>query len=129
MAPGTVARTYPAAVRILHLSWEYPPVVYGGLGRHVHALAEAQAALGHEVVVVSQGTPESAADEVVGGVRVLRTVPDGPLGAFDDETLLPWVTALDHGMARTAMRLLGSWAPAVVHGHDWLVAHASATVK
>ncbi|MFM7596958.1 MAG: glycogen/starch synthase, partial [Actinomycetota bacterium] len=29
--------------RILHLSWEYPPLVYGGLGRHVHALAEAQA--------------------------------------------------------------------------------------
>jgi len=26
-------------VRVLHLSWEYPPLVYGGLGRHVHALA------------------------------------------------------------------------------------------
>jgi len=25
--------------RVLMLSWEYPPVVVGGLGRHVHALA------------------------------------------------------------------------------------------
>ena len=41
-------------MRILHLSWEYPPLVYGGLGRHVHALAEAQAAAGHDVVVITQ---------------------------------------------------------------------------
>ena len=26
-------------MRVLMLSWEYPPVVVGGLGRHVHALA------------------------------------------------------------------------------------------
>src|SRR6056300_564426 len=38
-------------VRICHLSWEYPPVVYGGLGRHVHAIAREQARAGHEVVV------------------------------------------------------------------------------
>ncbi|MEH1016050.1 hypothetical protein V6U90_23435, partial [Micromonospora sp. CPCC 206060] len=27
----------PARRRILMLSWEYPPVLVGGLGRHVHA--------------------------------------------------------------------------------------------
>jgi glycogen(starch) synthase len=34
-------------LRILMLSWEYPPVVVGGLGRHVHALATNLAAAGH----------------------------------------------------------------------------------
>ena len=34
------------------LSWEYPPVVVGGLGRHVHALARHLAEQGHEVVVL-----------------------------------------------------------------------------
>ena len=52
-------------VRVLHLSWEYPPLVYGGLGRHVHALAEAQAAAGHDVVVV---TPHPGTE----GLRVRR---------------------------------------------------------
>jgi glycogen synthase len=115
-------------VRVLHLSWEYPPVVYGGLGRHVHALAEAQAAAGHEVAVVTQGTPELPRDERINGVRIVRTVPDNPLGAFDDETLIPWVTSLDHAMARTGVRLLSTWSPQVVHGHDWLVAHATTTL-
>ncbi|MGH3620162.1 MAG: glycogen/starch synthase, partial [Sciscionella sp.] len=27
-------------MRVVMLSWEYPPVVVGGLGRHVHALAK-----------------------------------------------------------------------------------------
>lgn len=129
MVGGAAAGAYPPRVRVLHLSWEYPPVVYGGLGRHVHALAEAQAALGHDVVVVTQGSLETPADEVVAGVRIVRTVPGTPLGAYDDETLLPWVTALDHGLARSAMRLLSGWSPDVVHAHDWLVAHAGVTVK
>ncbi|MEV4754897.1 glycogen/starch synthase, partial [Micromonospora sp. NPDC049559] len=32
--------------RVLMLSWEYPPVLVGGLGRHVHALATSLAAAG-----------------------------------------------------------------------------------
>ena len=40
-------------MKILMVSWEYPPVVIGGLGRHVHHLSTALAAAGHEVVVLS----------------------------------------------------------------------------
>ncbi|MFV2116743.1 glycogen/starch synthase, partial [Micromonospora sp. LOL_025] len=43
--------TPPQTRRILMLSWEYPPVLVGGLGRHVHALSVALAAAGHEVTV------------------------------------------------------------------------------
>ena len=35
-------------MKILMVSWEYPPVVIGGLGRHVHHLAVELAALGHD---------------------------------------------------------------------------------
>jgi glycosyltransferase involved in cell wall biosynthesis len=35
------------------VSWEYPPVVYGGLGRHVHGLSEALVADGHDVTVLT----------------------------------------------------------------------------
>ncbi|MGW4502036.1 glycogen/starch synthase, partial [Micromonospora sp. NPDC004336] len=48
--PGTPPQTR----RILMLSWEYPPVLVGGLGRHVHALSVALAAAGHHVTVVTR---------------------------------------------------------------------------
>ena len=114
-------------MRILHLSWEYPPVVYGGLGRHVHALAEAQAALGHEVVVITQG--DAAADEIVNGVRVVRAPMDPPHLEWSQETVLPWVLNLNHALTRAALRLLPSLNPDVLHGHDWLVAHAGVSLR
>ena len=47
-------RTSRAPMKILMVSWEYPPVVIGGLGRHVYQLATALAAEGHDVVVLSR---------------------------------------------------------------------------
>jgi glycogen(starch) synthase len=116
-------------VRVLQLSWEYPPVVYGGLGRHVHALAEAQAAAGHDVVVVTQhpGDADVPLDEVVNGVRVVRVPHDPPAIPMSD--LLAWTMALNHALARAALRVGHTWAPDVVHGHDWLVAHAGAALR
>jgi glycogen(starch) synthase len=116
-------------VRILHLSWEYPPLVYGGLGRHVHALAEAQAAAGHDVVVLTQNPGDVAVplDEVVNGVRVVRVPHDPP--AIPMSELLAWVLALNHAFARAGMRLGRTWVPDVLHGHDWVVAHAGAALR
>ena len=114
-------------MRILHLSWEYPPVVYGGLGRHVHALAEAQAALGHDVVVLTQHEPDASPDETVNGVRIIRVPQDPPL--VPQTELLAWVMGFGHGLARAGARLAREWEPDVVHGHDWLVAHAGAHLK
>ncbi|MFC0097452.1 glycosyltransferase family 1 protein, partial [Micromonospora marina] len=39
--PPSPAGAAPRTRRILMLSWEYPPVLVGGLGRHVHALSVA----------------------------------------------------------------------------------------
>ncbi|MFN8168983.1 MAG: glycosyltransferase family 4 protein [Candidatus Nanopelagicales bacterium] len=117
-------------MRVLHLSWEYPPLVYGGLGRHVHALAEAQAAAGHDVVVVTPhpGTEGLAYDEVVNGVRVVRAPHDDP-EVPPHERFLAWTMALNHAMTRTALALGRGWRPEVLHAHDWLVAHAAANLR
>ena len=122
-------------VRVLMLSWEYPPVLVGGLGRHVHALAEAMARGGHEVTVLTRHpgpadqTPVPVpCDEVVGGVRVVRAVEDPLLLRFEDE-LLAWAMALNHALTRAGLALGEQAAPEVVHAHDWLVAHAAATLK
>lgn len=113
---------------ILHLSWEYPPLVYGGLGRHVHALAEEQAAQGHEVVVITQTEDEPTVDEV-NGVTIIREPRDLPSLPLDNESLLAWVAGLEHSMTRSVIRLAARWKPDVIHAHDWMVAHVAAAAS
>ena len=45
----------PRRLTVLLLSWEYPPVVEGGLARHVRKLAENLVADGVEVHVLTRG--------------------------------------------------------------------------
>ncbi len=113
-------------MNVLMLSWEYPPRVVGGLGRHVHALATSLARGGHTVVVLARDHPDAPADAVVDGVRVVRVGEDPPQVPFEE--LLAWVMAFNHGMTRAALRVLDDVAFDVVHAHDWLVAHAAKTL-
>lgn len=120
-------------MRVLMVSWEYPPVLVGGLGRHVHALAEALVHRGHEVTVLTRhagpgGGADLPYDEVAGGVRVVRVPEDPTLLRFEDD-LLAWTVALGHALTRAGLALAGADPPEVVHAHDWLVAHAATTLK
>ncbi len=102
-------------MRIQHLAWEFPPLVYGGLGRHVAALSRAQAAAGHEVTVVTQGQPGVRQES---GVTVVR-VPQEPF-PYHLPSLLTWVGELDHKIGRAAAAMEAD----VVHAHDWVVGRA-----
>ncbi|HQZ85702.1 MAG TPA: glycosyltransferase family 4 protein [Actinomycetota bacterium] len=115
------------AVRILHVSWEYPPLVYGGLGRHVPSLAAAQAAAGHDVWVITQRTSGAPDDDVVDGVNVLRRA-NTPVLEFVPENLHPWVTDLDGQLAAGAMTAMGEEPPDVVHCHDWMTTITGTTL-
>jgi glycogen(starch) synthase len=113
-------------VKVLMLSWEYPPVVIGGLGRHVHHLATALAAAGHEVMVLSRrqaGTDPSThptTDEMHEGVRVVAAAHDPHEFEFGTD-MMAWTLAMGHSMVRAG--LSAGFTPDVVHAHDWLVAH------
>lgn len=136
-------------MKVLFVSWEYPPVVVGGLGRHVHHLATEMAAAGHDVVVLTRrpsGTDavtHPTTDTVVEGVRVLAVAEDPPEFEFGQD-MMAWTLAMGHAFVRAGLRILhgagsgasgpdphgagsgaiGSrWMPEVVHAHDWLVAH------
>jgi glycogen(starch) synthase len=117
-------------MRVLIVSWEYPPVVVGGLGRHVHALARGLAAAGHDVRVLSRhptgtdATTHPTQAELTDGVRVLRVAEDPPHLEFQRD-LVAWALGMNHGMVRAAPAWLDGWRPDVVHAHDWLVAHAA----
>ena len=127
-APG-FAGVCSLPVRILHVSWEYPPIVYGGLGRHVHALAEAQAALGHDVTVLTDHAPDVPSSEYINGVHILRAEPAPADLPFDTDHLLAWVLDLDHRMTRRGLESLRVDTPDVIHAHDWLVAHTAMDLR
>ena len=120
--------------RVLMLSWEYPPVLVGGLGRHVHALATALVAEGHDVTVVTRYGPQpdgspSALDETVDGVRILRAPDDPPLFPFSNSTLIQWTLAFNHALTRAGLTAARTQDFDVIHAHDWLVTHAAVTLK
>jgi glycosyltransferase involved in cell wall biosynthesis len=79
------------------ISWEYPPIVEGGLARHVRKLSEALAALGEEVHVLTRGRAGDPARELLAGVHVHR-VPEPPTPR-DLDAFLAWVEALNWDMA------------------------------
>jgi glycogen(starch) synthase len=107
-------------MRVLHIAWEYPPLVYGGLGRHVAALSRAQADAGDEVTVVTQGDPGVQRED---GLTVVR-VPQRPF-PYRLPELLTWVGGLDDRLARAALDRPSD----VVHVHDWMVGRAGARVS
>jgi glycogen(starch) synthase len=109
--------------RVLILSWEYPPVVEGGLARHVRKLSEELVRQGVEVHVLTRGkTP----DELRHGVHVHR-VPE-PQWPRDLDRFLAWVKAMNADMRRAGQALAEELDFDLVHGHDWLVARAAAAL-
>ncbi|MFI2650052.1 glycosyltransferase family 4 protein [Micromonospora fulviviridis] len=123
--PGVPPRTR----RILMLSWEYPPVLVGGLGRHVHALSVALAAAGHEVTVVTRHAEGAPLEEYADGVRIVRAAEDPVTFPLATGSLLAWTMAFNHTLTRAALRAAESGAYDVIHAHDWLVAHTAMTLR
>ncbi len=113
-------------MRVLMLSWEYPPHVIGGLGKHVAELLPAQAGLGQEVHLV---TPRLAGGEPIEriGPAVVHRVEPAPQSEASFYTYA-WQTNLM--LEEYASRL---WSEAggfdIIHAHDWLVAFSACALK
>ncbi|MDQ4025487.1 MAG: glycosyltransferase family 4 protein [Actinomycetota bacterium] len=110
------------SARVLILSWEYPPLIEGGLARHVRKLAENLVEFGVDVHVLTRGHEESPDEEEVAGVLVHRVhEPKRPreLGEF-----VTWVEHMNADMLAAGVERGDRYDFDVVHGHDWLVAVA-----
>jgi len=115
-----------ARMRVAMLSWEYPPLVVGGISAHVEGLAQALVRAGHEVVVFSLHHADVPDDMTVDGVRVLRARTDLPW--IPDGDLVARMASANHQIVQLAAQL-DTWRPDVVHAHDWLVAWAGDTLR
>ena len=112
-------------MRVLMLTWEFPPRSVGGIAAHVDGLSQALAQSGHDVVLLTLSHPGAPADSRVGGVRVLRARADLPW--LPDDELVARVASANHHLVQLSTRL-GNWVPHVVHAHDWQVAWAADTL-
>jgi len=113
-------------MRVLMLSWEYPPNVVGGLGKHVAELEPALSTRGVETHVVTplrgaQPPQESRARTVIHRVAV-------PGGAFPN--FYAEATQANLALQKAAEAVVEESGPFdVVHTHDWLTSAAAIGLK
>ncbi|GEA13873.1 glycosyl transferase family 1 [Moorella sp. E308F] len=113
-------------MRILMLSWEYPPQSVGGLARHVEDLAISLARLRQDVHVLTIGRPGQATESRENGLTVHR-VEAYPVHTPD---FLIWVLQLNARFLEEAMIIMRKYGPfQIIHAHDWLVAFTGRALK
>ncbi len=110
---------------IVMLSWEFPPAVIGGLGRHVWELAKQLAHTGHHVLVVTPHTLGAPSMETVEGVEVYRAKEVAC--SYDDFHL--FVAQTNMNMVEQVRVLSSQYKLDLVHAHDWLVGFAARYLK
>jgi glycogen synthase len=113
-------------MRVLLISWEYPPVIEGGLGRHVRKLSEQLVAGGAEVHVLTRRGGSLPAEEVRHGVVVHRVRE--PQFPKDVNAFVRWVEHMNADMRELGLELGERFDFDLVHSHDWLVAGAAQRV-
>lgn len=113
-------------MKVLMLSWEYPPKVIGGIAPHVHDLSTALSKRGQEVHILTIGTAESEEVEYEKGVTVHRCKMDNP----EPPDFISWALQLNLNLVEKAVGL-GRQGKSfdLIHAHDWLVAYAAKLLK
>lgn len=112
-------------MRVLMLSWEYPPKSVGGLAQHVYDLSKALANLGVEVHVLTCGLAGVPDYERVNEVHVHRVTPYH----ISSPDFVTWVAQFNVAMLEKAMPLVKDIQFDLLHAHDWLVTYAARALK
>lgn len=116
-------------MRILMLSWEYPPNVVGGLGRHVAELSPALVEQGVELHVVTPTVKKEDIPIMRDHGVVVHWVYTPTIGV---ETLdiHARATIINKALADYALLLPQIYGPYdLIHVHDWLTGFAGITLK
>ena len=114
-------------MKILMLTWEYPPRIVGGIARVVHDLSKRLIKDGHEVTVVTYrdntDVPEYENDKGVNEYRVDNYMRH-------PNNFIDWIMQLNFNMVSKATEIINKEGGFdVIHAHDWLVTYAAKSLK
>ncbi len=114
------------SMKILMLTWEYPPRIVGGISRVVHDLSKTLIKDGHDVTVVTYKDGDALSFEDDKGVKVHRI--DNYM--INPNNFIDWIMQMNFGMVAKVNEIVASEGKFdVIHAHDWLVAYAAKTIK
>ena len=113
-------------MKILMLTWEYPPRIVGGIARVVHDLSKRLIKDGHEVTVITYkdgDVPEYENDKGVNVYRIENYMSH-------PNNFIDWIMQMNFNMIAKANELIANGEKFdVIHAHDWLVAYSAKTLK
>ncbi|MGM0471295.1 MAG: glycosyltransferase family 4 protein [Bacillota bacterium] len=112
-------------MKVLMVSWEYPPVSIGGLASHVKDLSESLVSEDIEVHLITQGGVKAESYSEEEGVYVYRV--NQPEISTPD--FLTWVMLVNYQLLAEATTLLNKFSFDLLHIHDWLVGFTGQTLK
>jgi glycogen synthase len=117
-------------MRVLHLTTEFPPVIYGGLGTAVGGWAKACARAGMEIAV-----------QLVGGILALdgngalygapghRTPHRDVAPARESEEGIRFIQCSEADAIAAGVRAVEEWRPDVVHLHTAMLWYLASAIK
>ena len=113
-------------MKILMLTWEYPPRIVGGIARVVNDLSKRLIKDGHDVYVVTYREGSAPYYENDKGVHVYRV--DNYM--INPNNFIDWIMQLNFNMVAKVNELIAKGEKFdVIHAHDWLVAYEAKTLK
>ena len=113
-------------MKILMLTWEYPPRVVGGIAKVVYDLSRTLIKDGHDVTVVTYKEGDVPYFEDDKGVKVHRV--DNYM--INPNNFIDWIMQLNFNLIAKANEIIAEEGKFdVIHAHDWLVAYAAKTLK
>lgn len=118
-------------MRVLMITWEYPPNMVGGIGKHVAELVPAlsrnlvEGEPFHLDILTTRAAGGARLEQVASNVTVHRvnTPPISPNDLFNS------VVDNNHKLESYALNLAASTSYDLIHVHDWLVARAGIALK
>jgi glycogen(starch) synthase len=112
-------------MQVLHLSWEFPPRIIGGIASHVFDLSRALVRRGLAVNVMTCNFPGAKKFENIDGVNVDRFEAYATGDSF-----LGWALRMQKNMEISSSDLIsGTGGFDIIHAHDWLSGVAGIGLK
>jgi glycogen(starch) synthase len=114
-------------LRVLMLTWEYPPRIIGGISRHVYHLTKEFNKLNIKTHIITCWEPNCCDYERHGNIFIYRVRPY----SIQTQDFINWVFQLNMAMLEHTIRIINQngYEFDIVHVHDWIAAFCARALK